>query len=80
MTTTTAVVVGVNRCRSLVLLSLALFSVTNQTAELLVALVKQLIIGPSLGNLLIMELYGLGEDFHRLMGLISSHVELSRFA
>ena len=52
----------------------------NQTTELLVTLVKQLIIDPSLGNFPIMELHSLGEHFHRLMGIIGSHVPLSSLA
>lgn len=69
-TTTTAMATGANRCCSLVLLSLKPFTVTNQTAELLVTLVMQLVIGPSPRNLAIMELYSLSEHFHRFPGLI----------
>lgn len=68
--TTTAMATGVNGCCSLFLLSLKPFSVTNQTAELLVTLVKQLVIGPSLGKLAIMELYSLSEHSRRFPGLI----------
>lgn len=67
---------GVNQFRSLVLLSLKPFSVKNQTAELLVTVVKQLIIGASLGNLPIMELYSFGELSHRLLGLIKGFMPL----